>query len=63
MSTELPPGVELVMPDGSKSGGQLSDSEWTGDGNPEPVDQEAALRRIAKARMNGGPKRSRRTTR
>ena len=61
MSTELPPGVELIMPDGSSEGGQLSDSKWT-DGNPEPVDQEAALRRIAKARVNGGNKRSRRSS-
>lgn len=52
MSTELPPGVKLIMPDGSSEGGQLSDSKWTGD-DTEPVDQEAALRRIAKARMNG----------
>lgn len=62
MSTELPPGVKLIMPDGSSEGGQLSDSEWTGDSQVEPVDQEAALRRIAKARVNGGSKRSRRTS-
>lgn len=61
MSTELPPGVKLIMPDGSASGGQLSDSEWTGDSPPPEVDQEAALRRIAKARMNGATKRTRRT--
>lgn len=62
MSTELPPGAKLIMPDGSSEGGQLSDSEWTGPEDQAPVDQEAALRRIAKARVNGGSKRSRRTS-
>lgn len=61
MSTELPPGVKLIMPDGSAEGGPLSDSEWA-DGSAPEVDPEAALRRIAKARVNGGSKRSRRTS-
>lgn len=50
MTRKLAPGTpELILPDGTKSGPDISDSSWEGLDDPEENTQKN-LTRIAKAR-------------